>query len=88
MIDAARDLGLPEVMQLDAGIAPVSMSEGAQAIRATGNALAGLDALVCVSDPVAFGALMALQNLGVGYPLKSRSPALAPLRSPRSPTQP
>jgi LacI family gluconate utilization system Gnt-I transcriptional repressor len=64
----ARQLGLPEVVLLDAGYAPVSMSHGARAVEQAGDLLRTLDALVCVSDPVAFGAIMALQRLGLGVP--------------------
>ncbi len=68
VIDAAGKLGLPEVLQLDAGMAPVSMSDGANAIRMAGEDLRQLDAVICVSDPVAFGAIMALQGLGFDVP--------------------
>ena len=68
VVKAARDHGLPEVRLLDAGSAPVSMSDGAAAVEAHRDALAELDALVCVSDPVAFGAMMGLQRLGLSVP--------------------
>ena len=68
-IAAAQDAGLPEVTLIDAGPAPVSMRHGAQAIQDLGAAgLAALDALVCVSDPVAFGCLSACQRLGLKVP--------------------
>jgi LacI family gluconate utilization system Gnt-I transcriptional repressor len=67
-VEAARDLGLPEVTILDAGPAPVSMSEGAHTIAALGAAVSRFDAIVCVSDPVAFGALTACQSLGLDVP--------------------
>lgn len=68
VVQAARACGLPDVVMVDAGPAPVSMKNGAQAIEQLGQGIAQLDALVCVSDPVAFGALNALQRLGVSVP--------------------
>ncbi|MDB2408015.1 LacI family DNA-binding transcriptional regulator [Jannaschia sp.] len=69
VVEAARALGLPEVVLLDAGPAPVSMRHGAALIEARGaGGLAGIDALVCVSDPVAFGVLSACRRLGVAVP--------------------
>lgn len=65
---AARRLGLPEIRHLDAGAAPASMAEGARAIEAAGRGVHDLDALLCVSDPVAFGAIMALQRMGFDVP--------------------
>ena len=68
VVEAARRHGLPDVVLLDAGPAPVSMSNGSDAIGAHIGTLLGLDALVCVSDPVAFGAIMALQRHGADVP--------------------
>ena len=68
VIDAAIQHGLPQVVQLDAGTAPVSMTAGANAVDQHLDLIRGLDALVCVSDPVAFGALMALQRNGLRIP--------------------
>ncbi len=68
VLDAARAHGLPDVLLLDAGIAPVSMSAGAEVIFRNADHLRGLEALICVSDPVAFGAMMALQRLGLSVP--------------------
>lgn len=67
-IAAAWDLGLPEVTVIDAGLAPVSMRQGAQAVEAIGTDITKFDALICVSDPVAFGALSACRRLGVSVP--------------------
>ncbi|WP_439523742.1 LacI family DNA-binding transcriptional regulator [Marivita sp.] len=67
-VEAARTFGLPEIVQLDAGPAPVSMSDGARAVEKAGDILHNLDALICVSDPVAFGAMMALQRMGLTVP--------------------
>ena len=68
VIAAAAALGLPEVAMIDAGPAPVSMRHGAARIEAMGRDVARYDALVCVSDPVAFGALSACHRLGLRVP--------------------
>lgn len=68
VLDAARRHGLPDVALIDGGQAPVSMSNGANAVNTQIDAIRGLDALICVSDPVAFGVIMALQRLGVDVP--------------------
>lgn len=68
VIDSARQLGHPQVAMIDAGPAPVSMRHGAAVIEALGTKVAGFDALVCVSDPVAFGCLSACQRLGLSVP--------------------
>lgn len=65
--EAAR-LGLPEMAMIDAGPAPVSMRHGLATVEAMGDAIRAFDALVCVSDPVAFGALSACRRLGVRVP--------------------
>ena len=67
-VDCARRLGLPEMVEIDAGVAPVSMTNGAGAAQDILPVLGALDALVCVSDPVAFGVIMGLQRLGVRVP--------------------
>lgn len=67
-IKAARDLGLPEMAQFDTGPAPATMSKGCDTVKAHLASIQQLDALVCVSDPVAFGAMMALQSAGVSVP--------------------
>ncbi len=67
-VDRARHHGLPEIDFIDAGPAPVSMRHGHAAIEAFGRDIARYDALVCVSDPVAFGCLSALQRLGLTVP--------------------
>lgn len=68
VLQAARSRDLPDVLLLDAGIAPVSMSAGAEVVSRNKKVLSNLDALICVSDPVAFGAMMALQRLGLSVP--------------------
>ncbi|MGD1884023.1 MAG: LacI family DNA-binding transcriptional regulator [Paracoccaceae bacterium] len=68
VVQAAQAHGLPEVAMIDAGPAPVSMRHGHAAIEAIGRDVARNDALICVSDPVAFGCLSAVQRLGVRVP--------------------
>ncbi len=68
VVAAARDLGLPPVAMIDAGPAPVSMRHGHAKILELGSTIASFDALVCVSDPVAFGCLSAAQRLGLAVP--------------------
>lgn len=67
-IAAAEKLGLPPVTVLDAGTAPVSMRHGAQLAEIHGAALMDFDAVMCVSDPVAFGVLSACKRLGIDVP--------------------
>lgn len=64
----AQALGLPEVQLLDAGPAPVSMRDGAACLRNMAQTVRNLDALVCVSDTVAFGALSECKRLGISVP--------------------
>ncbi|MFA3917413.1 LacI family DNA-binding transcriptional regulator [Ruegeria hyattellae] len=64
----AAEQGLPEVEILDAGPAPVSMRHGAQVVSALGSRVADFDALVCVSDPVAFGVLSECRRQGLDVP--------------------
>jgi len=68
VIMAAAELGLPKVVTIEAGEAPISMTEGAEAIRTSLPALRDCEALVCVSDPVAFGALSACRKMGIEVP--------------------
>lgn len=68
VVHKARELGLPEVTMIDAGQAPVSMKQGAEAVSRMGRDITRFDALVCVSDPVAFGALNACHRLGLDVP--------------------
>ena len=68
VLATAAALGLPDVRVLDAGPAPVSMRHGAQAVAALGDKIADFDALVCVSDPVAFGALCECRRIGLRVP--------------------
>ncbi len=68
VLATARDLGLPEVFVIDAGFAPVSMRHGALALAKLGQAITKFDALVCVSDPVAFGVLNECRRMGINVP--------------------
>ena len=68
VVARAQALGLPEVRLLDAGPAPVSMRDGAACIRNMRATLAEVDALVCVSDTVAFGALSECRRQGISVP--------------------
>jgi LacI family gluconate utilization system Gnt-I transcriptional repressor len=64
----AKALGLAPVTILDAGPAPVSMRDGADCVRGHAAVLQELDALLCVSDTVAFGALSECRRLGIAVP--------------------
>lgn len=66
-IAAAEKHGLT-VSVLDAGEAPVSMRHGAKLAEKLGESLLDFDALLCVSDPVAFGVLSACQRMGFDVP--------------------
>ncbi|MEP5761802.1 MAG: LacI family DNA-binding transcriptional regulator [Litoreibacter sp.] len=68
VITAAQALGLPDVRIIDAGFAPVSMRHGARAVEELGRSITQIDGLVCVSDPVAFGALNECRRLGIDVP--------------------
>ncbi|MEM1236854.1 MAG: LacI family DNA-binding transcriptional regulator [Pseudomonadota bacterium] len=65
---AARRLGFPEIDLLDAGPAPVSMRQGAGLTQELGRDVARYDAIMCVSDPVAFGVLSECRRMGLSVP--------------------
>ena len=67
-VAAAQKLGLPPVVVLDAGAAPVSMRHGAHLAETMGHSLLDYDAILCVSDPVAFGVLSACKRMGFDVP--------------------
>ncbi len=67
-IAAAASRGLPPVAVLDAGPAPVSMRHGAAIAERMGRELLNFDAVLCVSDPVAFGVLSACRRLDIDVP--------------------
>ncbi len=68
VVERARALGLPEVLVLDAGSAPVSMRHGSECILSNKDILKDVDAVLCVSDTVAFGALSECRRLGIKVP--------------------
>ncbi len=68
VINAAKALGLPEVEVIEVGQAPITMTKGEEAITTLGAKVKDFDALVCVSDPVAFGCLCACRRLGINVP--------------------
>lgn len=65
---AVRALGLPEGRTITVGQAPVAMAHGAQAVVQVLQKWPDTDALVCVSDHAAFGALMECQRRGWAVP--------------------
>lgn len=65
---AADRLGLPSVVDFQTGPAPATMSAGATLAREQIDAFRELDAILCVSDPVAFGVVMALNDAGLSVP--------------------
>lgn len=62
----ARGLGPPRVIAH--GPPPITMMQGREALRAALQRWPDLDAVMCVSDPCAFGALMEAQDLGRRVP--------------------
>ena len=68
VLTTARKLEMPQVEFIDAGVAPVSMRHGHAVIEQIGRRIAQFDALVCVSDPVAFGCFTAVERLGLTVP--------------------
>lgn len=65
---AMRELGLEPTRQLSVGEAPVSMDHGAQGVVQLLNRWPDTQALVCVSDPPAFGAMAECQRRGIQVP--------------------
>jgi len=65
---AMQELGLDTNRQLSVGQAPVSMEHGAQAVIQLLNRWPDTQALVCVSDPPAFGAVAECQRRGIAVP--------------------
>ncbi len=68
LLAAAADLNLPPPKVIAAGPAPISMRHGASVVTDMGRDVTDFNALVCVSDPVAFGAMTACQRLGIKVP--------------------
>ena len=67
-IAAMRRCGLPADRLIAAGKPPISMREGAGAMGRLLDRFPDTQAVVCVSDPVAFGALTECQRRGVSVP--------------------
>ena len=67
-VQAMTDLGLDAGRILSVDHAPVSMTDGAQGVAQLMLRWPDVQALVCVSDPPAFGALMECQRRGWAVP--------------------
>ena len=65
---AAHSLGLPSDRVVLTGKPPVSMAQGAEALDAMLTGWPDVDALVCVSDLLAFGVLAECQRRGIDVP--------------------
>lgn len=65
---AVRELGLPEPLLVDAGPPPITVREGAAAFRRLREASPEVEAVLCVSDLSAFGALSEAQRMGLRVP--------------------
>jgi len=66
--EAIRELGLPDGRVISFGQPPISMSQGAEAITQLVRQWPDVDAVICVSDLSAFGALMECQRQGWAVP--------------------
>ena len=66
--EAITALGLPAGRVISFGQPPISMAQGAQAVQQLVQQWPGVDAVVCVSDLCAFGALMCCHRLGWPVP--------------------
>ncbi len=66
--EAIRELGLPDGRVISFGQPPISMAQGAEAITQLVRQWPDVDAVVCVSDLSAFGALMECQRRGWKVP--------------------
>ncbi len=67
-IAAMRAQGLDATRLIDAGAPPISMREGAMAMGRLLDTLPDTEAVICVSDLSAFGALTECQRRGVAVP--------------------
>ena len=67
-IAAMREHGLDASRLIDAGPPPISMREGADAMRHLLERMPDTEAVICVSDLSAFGALTQCQRSGVAVP--------------------
>ena len=67
-IAAMQAMKLDATRLIDAGVPPISMREGAQAMGRLLDTLPDTEAVICVSDLSAFGALTECQRRGVDVP--------------------
>lgn len=67
-VDAMAHHGLAADLLIDAGLPPISMREGAHAMGALLDSGRTVDAVCCVSDLAAFGALTECQRRGLKVP--------------------
>jgi LacI family transcriptional regulator, gluconate utilization system Gnt-I transcriptional repressor len=67
-VSAMRSHGLDETRLIAAGPPPISMREGAEAMHALLDTRPDTQAVICVSDLSAFGALTACQRRGIDVP--------------------
>lgn len=67
-IAAMRAQGLDSTRLIDAGPPPISMREGATAMGRLLDRLPDTQAVICVSDPSAYGALAECQRRGIAVP--------------------
>ncbi|MES2247972.1 MAG: LacI family DNA-binding transcriptional regulator [Pseudomonadota bacterium] len=65
---AIRELGLPDGRVISFGEPPISMVQGGEAVRQLMRQWPDVDAVLCVSDLSAFGALMECQRQGWDVP--------------------
>ena len=66
--DAIRALGLPENRIISFGQPPISMAQGSQALAQLLQRWPDVDAVLCVSDLAAFGALAECQRRAIAVP--------------------
>lgn len=67
-LTAMQSHGLDATRLIDAGVPPISMREGAEAMGQLLDLLPDTEAVICVSDLSAFGALTECQRRGVDVP--------------------
>lgn len=67
-IEAMKGHGLDATRLISAGVPPISMREGAEAMAGLLGQYPDTDAVICVSDLSAFGALTECQRRGVSVP--------------------
>jgi LacI family gluconate utilization system Gnt-I transcriptional repressor len=77
---AIRELGLPDGRVISFGQPPISMAQGGEAVAQLIRQWPDVDAVLCVSDLSAFGALMECQRRGWNVPGPHRDRGLRRLR--------